>query len=100
METPGGALDVTFEMLKALEKFPGKTVTYVNREAISAGALISAGTDEIYFAPGRRDRCAAPVLATGGEIDETMRARSTATSRPASARFPRARASAAKSFRR
>ena len=38
-------------MLKALEKFPGKTVTYVNNEAISAGALISAGTDEIYFAP-------------------------------------------------
>ena len=37
METPGGELDVTFEMLKALEKFPGKTVTYVNREAISAG---------------------------------------------------------------
>ncbi|MFN6094462.1 MAG: SDH family Clp fold serine proteinase, partial [Verrucomicrobiota bacterium] len=51
METPGGELEVTFEMLKALEKFPGKTVTYVNREAISAGALIAAGTDEIHFAP-------------------------------------------------
>jgi membrane-bound serine protease (ClpP class) len=73
METPGGALDVTFEMLKALEKFPGKTVTYINREAISAGALISAGTDEIYFAPGSVIGAAAPVLATGGEIDETMR---------------------------
>ena len=73
METPGGALDVTFEMLKALEKFPGKTVTYINREAISAGALISAGTDEIYFAPGGVIGAAAPVLATGGEIDETMR---------------------------
>jgi membrane-bound serine protease (ClpP class) len=73
METPGGALDVTFEMLKALEKFPGRTVTYVNREAISAGALISAGTDEIYFAPEAVIGAAAPVLATGGEIDETMR---------------------------
>lgn len=73
METPGGELDVTFEMLKALEKFPGKTVTYINREAISAGALISAGTDEIYFAPGGVIGAAAPVLATGGEIDETMR---------------------------
>lgn len=73
METPGGALDVTFEMLKALEKFPGKTVTYINREAISAGALISAGTDEIHFAPGAVIGAAAPVLATGGEIDETMR---------------------------
>ncbi len=73
METPGGALDVTFDMLKALEKFPGKTVTYVNREAISAGALISAGTDEIWFAPAGVIGAAAPVLATGGEIDETMR---------------------------
>ena len=73
METPGGDLETTFEMLKALEKFPGKTVTYINREAISAGALISAGTDEIYFAPGGVIGAAAPVLATGGEIDETMR---------------------------
>ncbi len=73
METPGGALDVTFEMLKALEKFQGKTITYINNEAISAGALIAAGTDEIHFAPGAIIGAAAPVLATGGEIDETMR---------------------------
>lgn len=73
METPGGALDVTFEMLKALEKFPGKTVTYVNREAISAGALIAAGTAAIYFAPGAVIGAAAPVLATGGDLDATMR---------------------------
>jgi membrane-bound serine protease (ClpP class) len=73
METPGGALDVTFEMLKALEKFPGKTITYVNREAMSAGALISAGTDEIYFAPGAVIGAAAPVNATGETIDPVMR---------------------------
>lgn len=73
METPGGSLDVTFEMLKALEKFPGKTVTYINREAMSAGALISAGTDEIYFAPGAVIGAAAPVNATGEAIDPVMR---------------------------
>lgn len=73
METPGGALDVTFEMLKALEKFPGKTITYVNREAISAGALIAAGTDEIYFSPGGIIGAAAPINATGAEIDPTVR---------------------------
>jgi membrane-bound serine protease (ClpP class) len=75
METPGGRLDVTFDILLALEKFPGKTVTYVNREAISAGALISAGTEEIWFAPASVIGAAAPVLAMGGEIDETMRAK-------------------------
>lgn len=73
METPGGELGITFEMLKALEKFPGKTVTYVNREAMSAGAFISAGTDEIYFAPGAVIGAAAPVLSDGGDIGETMR---------------------------
>ena len=73
METPGGSLEVTFEMLKALEKFPGKIVTYVNREAISAGALISASTDEIYFAPDGIIGAAAPVLSTGMEIENTMR---------------------------
>jgi len=73
METPGGSLRVTFEMLKALEKFPGKTLTYINREAISAGALIAAGTDAIYFAPDGIIGAAAPVLAGGGDIDETMR---------------------------
>lgn len=73
METPGGQLDITFEMLKALEKFPGRTVTYINSEAISAGALISAGTDEIYFAPGGVIGSAAPVLAGGADIGETMK---------------------------
>lgn len=75
MDTPGGRVDVTFDMLQALERFPGKTATYINTDAISAGALISAGTDEIYFAPGGVIGAAAPVLATGGEIDETMRAK-------------------------
>ena len=75
MKTPGGALDVTFEMLEALAKFPGKTVTYVNSEAISAGALISAGTDEIYFSADGLIGAAAPVNATGEDIDKTMRAK-------------------------
>ncbi len=73
METPGGRLDVTFDMLKALEKFPGKTVTYINTEAISAGALISAGTDEIWFAPTAIIGAAAPVMGGGQEIDESMK---------------------------
>ncbi len=73
METPGGRLDVTFDILKALEKFPGKTITYVNREAMSAGAFISAATDEIYFAPGAVIGAAAPVNAGGSDIGDTMK---------------------------
>ncbi len=73
METPGGRLDVTFDMLKAIEKFPGKVITYVNSEAISAGALISAGTDEIHFSPSGIIGAAAPVTGGGEDIDETMK---------------------------
>lgn len=73
METPGGQIDVTFDILKAIEKFPGKTVTYVNREAMSAGAFISASTDEIWFAPGGIIGAAAPVNSDGADIGETMK---------------------------
>jgi membrane-bound serine protease (ClpP class) len=75
MKTPGGELGVTFEMLEALGKFPGKTVTYINSEGISAGALIAAGTDDIYFAPDGVIGAAAPVNATGEDIDATMKAK-------------------------
>jgi membrane-bound serine protease (ClpP class) len=73
MDTPGGALDVTFEIMEALDKFPGLTLTYVNKEAMSAGAFISAATKEIYFAPNAVIGAAAPVLSTGGDVDKTMK---------------------------
>ncbi len=76
MNTPGGRVDVTFDMLKALEKFPGKTVTYVNDEAISAGSIISAGTDEIWFSPTAVIGAAAPVTGSGADIGETMKKKS------------------------
>jgi membrane-bound serine protease (ClpP class) len=73
MNTPGGALDVTFEIMEALEKFPGQKITFIDREAMSAGAFISAVTDEIYFVPNGVIGAAAPVMATGGEIDKSMK---------------------------
>ncbi|MFZ9745500.1 MAG: NfeD family protein [Opitutaceae bacterium] len=73
MKTPGGALDVTFSIMEALGKFKGRTLTFVNDEAISAGAFISATTDEIWFAPEGIIGAAAPVMATGQEIDASMR---------------------------
>lgn len=73
MKTPGGALDATFDIMEALGKFPGKTITYVNDQAISAGAFISASTQEIWFAPRGKIGAAAPVNATGQEIDKSMK---------------------------
>ena len=73
MDTPGGALSVTFDIMEALEKFPGQTITFVDKKAMSAGAFISAATQEIWFAPGSVIGAAAPVTSSGQDIDETMR---------------------------
>jgi len=73
MKTPGGALDVTFDIMEALAKFPGKTITYVNTEAMSAGAFISATTEEIWFAPEGVIGAAAPVLSGGQDVEATMK---------------------------
>ena len=73
MKTPGGSLGATFEILEAIGRFEGATATYVNNEAISAGSFIAAMTDDIYFAPDGIIGAAAPVMATGKEIDKSMK---------------------------
>lgn len=73
MNTPGGALNVTFDIMEALGKFHGETMTYVNKEAMSAGAFISATTGEIWFAPDAVIGAAAPVSSDGKDIDVTMK---------------------------
>ncbi|MDP4995880.1 MAG: ATP-dependent Clp protease proteolytic subunit [Akkermansiaceae bacterium] len=73
MHTPGGRVDVTFDMVKAIQKFPGKVYTYVNDEATSAGALISAGCDEIFMAPSATIGSSAPVTSAGEDVDKTMK---------------------------
>lgn len=73
METPGGELGVTLEIMEALKKFEGETLVYVNREAISAGAIISSVTDEIHFAPGGVIGAAAAVSGGGEDIPATMK---------------------------
>lgn len=73
METPGGRLDSALEIMKALDQFEGRTATYVNAEAISAGAFISSVTQDIYFAPKGVIGAAAAVSSGGADIPETMR---------------------------
>ena len=73
MKTPGGALDTTFDIMEALGKFSGKTITYVNTEAMSAGAFIAATTDEIWFTPDGVIGAAAPVMSGGQDVEATMK---------------------------
>lgn len=67
METDGGRVDATEEIIKVLERAPMPIYTFVNPKAFSAGAFIAAATDKIFMAPGSVIGAATPlVLAPGG----------------------------------
>lgn len=72
MNTPGGALDITLEIMKTLPNFKGKTVCYVNPDAISAGSYIATSCDLIYFSPAGVMGAAEAVTSVGGDIDGGM----------------------------
>ena len=73
LKTPGGALDTALDMMAALGKFHGQTIAFVDDEAMSAGAFISAMTTEIWFTPGGVIGAAAPVTSSGQDVDATMK---------------------------
>lgn len=76
VNTPGGAVDVTMQILDDLKRFPGRTIAFVDNEAMSAGAFICAVCDEIWFATTPTEGiigAAAPVQSSGQDIDSTMK---------------------------
>ena len=77
MDTPGGELGVTLDMMKEIvesfERFDGPILTYVNSDAISAGAYIAIATNEIAFAPYGQIGAAEAVSGGGGDIDSGMK---------------------------
>mgnify|MGYP001200320162 CR=1 FL=1 len=73
MNTPGGRVDVTLEIMEMLDRFEGESITYVNTDAISAGSLIASSTDEIYFAPKSQIGAAAVIFSTGQDVPETSK---------------------------
>jgi membrane-bound serine protease (ClpP class) len=66
MNTPGGAVSATEEIIQILLRTEIPTYTYVNPNAYSAGALIALSTEHIYMAPGSRIGAARPVLMSPG----------------------------------
>jgi len=75
MDTPGGALDSTEQIVQALIKSPVPSYTFVDTNAGSAGALIALATKKVYMAPVSAIGAAAPVLSSGEEISATMNAK-------------------------
>ena len=73
MDTPGGSAGTTIEIMEAINKFPGRTATFVNEEAGSAGAIIASITDDIYFAPAGVMGAAEFVSGGGHDVPEAMK---------------------------
>lgn len=66
MDTDGGRVDTTREIIGILNEFKGDTVTYVNTDAFSAGAFIAVATKRIYMAPESVIGAAAPIIMSPG----------------------------------
>lgn len=73
MNTPGGELGATLQLMEKISSFEGLTICYVNTDAISAGSIIACACDEIWFAPKGVMGAAEAVSSTGGDIDESMK---------------------------
>ena len=73
MDTPGGRLDICLEMMEMLDYFEGTTATYINPDAISAGAFIASACDKIYFSPKGKIGAAAVIQGTGEDVPDTAR---------------------------
>jgi len=77
MDTPGGRVDTTEEIIRMIEKLKVPTYVFVEHNAISAGAIIALSADHIYMAPGSKIGDAMPVMSSpqGGmqELGEAER---------------------------
>jgi len=70
IDTPGGAVDAAAKIGKQISETSIKTVSYINQDAISAGAFIALNTDEIYMQEGSRIGAAGVIDGQGNTADE------------------------------
>ncbi|MCP4397814.1 MAG: nodulation protein NfeD [bacterium] len=61
VNTPGGLVDAALQIRDALLNSETTTIAYINKRAISAGALISLATDHIVMSPGSSIGAATPI---------------------------------------
>lgn len=76
IDTPGGLVwDTTTLIMEDLQKVTVPTFAYVNPRALSAGAMVSIGTDGIYMSRAGTIGAATPVYSSGVAMGEDERAK-------------------------
>jgi membrane-bound serine protease (ClpP class) len=72
IDTPGGRVDAAQQISDALSDATIPVYAYVNRRALSAGALIALATNGIYMRPGSTIGAATPVTGEGERASEKI----------------------------
>ena len=70
VDTPGGRVDSTQKIMDAIQDTRVPTIAFVNRQAISGGAMISIACDQIVMVSGGTIGDSAPVSMQGDEAGE------------------------------
>ncbi len=70
VDTPGGRVDSAVNIIRAIQDTQIPTIAFVNRQAISAGAMISIACNQIAMTSGGTIGDSAPVNVQGEEVGE------------------------------
>lgn len=72
IDTPGGRVDAAEQIADAIEDAELPVYAFVNRRALSAGALIALATRGVYMRPGSTLGAATPVTGEGDKASEKV----------------------------
>lgn len=72
IDTPGGRIDAAQQITDALADSRVPVYAYVNRRALSAGAMIALATSRVYMRPGSTMGAATPVTGEGQKASEKI----------------------------
>lgn len=72
IDTPGGRVDATWQIIDAVRDAGVPVYAYVNRRALSAGAMIALSADRLFMRPGSTIGAATPVVGQGQRASEKM----------------------------
>ncbi len=72
IDTPGGRVDAAWQIIDAVRDASVPVYAYVNRRALSAGAMIALSANELYMRPGSTIGAATPITGDGEKASEKM----------------------------